>query len=41
MVSEEPYGSGWMIKIKLDDPTEMDNLLSPDDYEKQVAEESH
>ncbi len=40
-VSEEPYGSGWMIKITPDDPADMDKLLSPDDYEKQVAEESH
>ncbi len=40
-VSEEPYGSGWMIKITPDDPADMDKLVAPDDYEKQVAEESH
>lgn len=41
MVSEEPFGSGWMIKITPDDPSDMEKLVAPDDYEKQVAEESH
>lgn len=40
-VSEEPYGGGWMIKIQPDDPAELEKLISPKDYEKQVAEESH
>jgi len=40
-VSEEPYGSGWMIKITPDNSADVDKLLSPEDYEKQVAEESH
>lgn len=40
-VSEEPYGGGWMIKIQPDDPAELEKLISPEDYEKQVAEESH
>ncbi len=40
-VSEGPYGDGWMIKIKPDDASELDTLLSPEDYEKQVAEDSH
>src|SRR5690606_5425712 len=40
-VSEEPYGSGWIIKITPDNPADLEKLLSPEDYEKQVAEESH
>ena len=31
--------SAWMIKIALKDPAELNSLLSPDDYEKFVAEE--
>jgi len=31
--------SAWMIKIALEDPAELNSLLSPDDYEKFVAEE--
>lgn len=31
-VNEDPYGEGWMIKIKMSDPTELEGLLSADDY---------
>jgi glycine cleavage system H protein len=31
-VNTDPYGDGWMIKIKFSDASEMDNLLSADDY---------
>lgn len=35
-VSEDPYEKGWMIKIKIKNKEEIDNLLSPEDYEKLV-----
>lgn len=31
-VNEDPYEKGWMIKIKMSDPSELDDLLSADDY---------
>ena len=31
-VNSDPYGDGWMIKIKFSDASELDNLLSADDY---------
>ena len=31
-VNIDPYGDGWMIKIKIHDPDEMDSLLTPHDY---------
>ncbi|TXE18035.1 glycine cleavage system protein GcvH [Psychroserpens burtonensis] len=31
-VNTDPYGDGWMIKIKFSDASEIDNLLSADDY---------
>ena len=31
-VNIEPYGEGWMIKIGLHNPDEMDNLLTPREY---------
>jgi glycine cleavage system H protein len=34
LVNKDPYGEGWMIKIKTSDVREMDELLSPDDYRK-------
>jgi glycine cleavage system H protein len=31
-VNEDPYGKGWMVKIKLSDVSEIDSLLSAEDY---------
>jgi glycine cleavage system H protein len=36
-VNEDPYGKGWMIKVKLSDTSELDNLLSAEDYAALVA----
>ena len=35
-VNEDPYGDGWFYKIRLANPKELDDLLSPDDYGEQV-----
>jgi glycine cleavage system H protein len=32
LVNNEPYGDGWMVKIKLSDPSELDALLSAEEY---------
>jgi len=32
VVNKDPYGKGWMIKIKINDPAEVKELLSPDQY---------
>lgn len=31
-VNSDPYGAGWMIKIKVSNPADYDTLLSSDDY---------
>lgn len=31
-INKDPYGAGWMIKIKISDPSEVNNLLSSEDY---------
>jgi glycine cleavage system H protein len=31
-VNEDPYGDGWMVKVKLSDPSEADALLDRDAY---------
>jgi len=31
-VGEDPYGAGWIIKIKMSDPADLDALLSSEDY---------
>lgn len=33
-VNSDPYGAGWMIKIKISNPAEIDQLLSADAYEQ-------
>ncbi|MCI0524105.1 MAG: glycine cleavage system protein GcvH [Acidobacteria bacterium] len=33
MVNSSPYGDGWMIKVKISDPSEIDSLLSASEYE--------
>jgi glycine cleavage system H protein len=40
IVNQDPYGAGWMVKIKLSNPAEFAALLSSADYEK-VVEEAH
>lgn len=34
VVNKDPYGNGWMIKIKLSDPAETTNLLTPEKYKE-------
>lgn len=32
LVNDDPYGKGWMIKMSVDNPAELDQLLSADEY---------
>ncbi|MGB0346868.1 MAG: glycine cleavage system protein GcvH [Balneolaceae bacterium] len=32
LVNDDPYGEGWMIKMKISDSSQLDSLLSADDY---------
>ena len=36
IVNEDSYGAGWMIKIQLSNPDELDNLLSADEYQAKL-----
>jgi len=36
-VNSDPYGEGWIIKIRVTDISEMDNLLSAEDYKKEIG----
>jgi glycine cleavage system H protein len=36
LVNEDPYGKGWMIKVKVNNPAQWDNLLSAEAYEKLI-----
>jgi len=37
-VNREPYGAGWLLKIRPSDPNEAKSLLSPSEYEKIAAD---
>ncbi|HVU09121.1 MAG TPA: glycine cleavage system protein GcvH [Verrucomicrobiae bacterium] len=37
LVNSEPDSNGWFYKIKLSNPAEVNSLLSPDDYKKQIG----
>ncbi len=39
ILNEDPYGEGWMIKIKLSHPGEIEELLSAEAYRKLLEEE--
>ncbi|MBO5655815.1 MAG: glycine cleavage system protein GcvH [Rikenellaceae bacterium] len=37
LVNKDAYGEGWMIKIEMSNPAELDALLSAEDYEKLIG----
>ena len=37
LVNSDPYGKGWMVRIKLDDAAEADGLLTADQYKQQIG----
>ena len=37
LVNEDVYGNGWLIKISISDPSELDDLLSAAEYEQLIA----
>jgi glycine cleavage system H protein len=41
LLAEDPYETGWLIKIKVDQPVDTSGLMDLDTYESKVAEEGH
>ena len=39
VVNEDPYGDGWLIKVRISDATELDDLMNSEEYEEMVANE--
>jgi len=37
VVNSDPYGAGWMIRVKLSDPSEVDTLLSGEQYKDLIS----
>ena len=38
LVNEDPYGEGWMIKVELEDPSDVASLLEAADYKSVIGE---
>jgi glycine cleavage system H protein len=41
LVANDPYGKGWMIKVKVEPGTTLDHLMTLEQYEKQIASQGH
>ena len=39
VVNEDPYGDGWLVRIRMSDPGEVDQLLDTNAYRAHVAEQ--
>ena len=38
LMNEDPYGEGWIVKMKLNDPAAVSGLMSPGDYKSEIGE---
>ncbi len=38
LMNNEPYGEGWIVKIKVKDKNELNKLLKPEEYAKKIEE---
>jgi glycine cleavage system H protein len=34
LINDQPYADGWMVTVKMSDPSELDSLMSADEYKK-------
>ena len=37
LVNTDPYGDGWMIKVEVEDESQLNDLLSSEDYKKLIG----
>ncbi len=40
LVNTDPYGAGWLVKIRANNLAELDNLLNAEQYETEIAEDN-
>ncbi|HEY0787902.1 MAG TPA: glycine cleavage system protein GcvH [Thermoanaerobaculia bacterium] len=40
LVNSDPYGDGWMIKVRMADPSELEQLMDASDYDVYIKTES-
>jgi glycine cleavage system H protein len=37
LVNSDPFGAGWMLRVRMSDPSQVDDLLDPDAYDALIA----
>ena len=40
LVNTDPWGDGWMVRIRVTDPTEVDELMTAEEYDEYIEKES-
>ncbi len=40
-LTQEPYGGGWLFKVRLEEKANLDHLMTHDQYQKQIESEGH
>jgi len=40
LVNTDPWGDGWMIRMRVSDPTEVDELMTAEEYDEYIEKES-
>lgn len=40
LVNTDPFGDGWMVRIRVSDPTEVDELMTAEEYDEFLEKES-
>jgi glycine cleavage system H protein len=38
LVNSDPYGSGWLVKVRMDDPKELEDLMNEEEYVELTTE---
>ncbi len=39
VVNEDPYGDGWLVKVKMNDPSDLEDLMDYEEYQEMLARE--
>ena len=37
LVNKDPYGEGWLIRISIDNPSDLDEMLTPEQYKELIS----
>jgi glycine cleavage system H protein len=38
LLNSEPYGAGWLLRVRLEDPRELEELISDEEYAERTTE---